>query len=244
MALKAGKNKDARERSQEAFLQAGADLLVEHAQDKGPFAGLTLREICARAERSSGVFYMHWPTLGEYYEALGRHVAAADEEAGADDLASLAELGESEEETSTLDAVVKAADRNLELLMNSPLWDPMQLLNVTWGRSHFRDQMARGYYKFDRATGQAYGRLLAKRGREPRPPLDWDQIGAVLQGLIDGLEMRRKIDPDAVPPSSETATGLFAVAASALLAVLTRPTGDNATLEEAMRALLDESHPV
>lgn len=242
MAVKAGKNEDARERSQEAFLQAGADLLVELAQLKGPFAALTLSKICKRADRSSGVFYDHWDSLKEYYEALGRYVAAADEEAGADDLAALAELGQSEEEASTLDAVVKAADRNIELLMGSPLWDAMQLLNLTWGRDHFRRQMTDGYRKFDHATGQAYGSLLAKRGREPRPPLDWDQIGVVLQGLIDGLGMRGKIDPEAVSPSSETATGLYAVAASALLAVLTRPTGDNATLDEAMRALLDESH--
>lgn len=242
MAVKAGKNKDARERSQEALLQAGADLLVEQARDKGPFAALTLREICARAERSTGVFYMHWKTLEAYYQALGSYLAAADERAFANDVASLVELGESEEEASTLDAVVKAADSNLGLLMDSPLWDAMQLLNLTWGRTHFRDQMIGGYRKFDHATGQAYGSMLEKRGREPRPPLDWDQIGVVLQGLIDGLGMRGKIDPDAVSQSSETATGLYAVAASALLAVLTRPAGDNATLDEAMRALLDESH--
>lgn len=240
MAIKAGKNEDARERSQEALLQAGADLLVEHAQRKGPFAALRLREICARAERSTGVFYMHWPTLDEYYEALGSYLAASDEEAFADDLTSLAELGKSDEETSTLEVLVKAADRNLELLMNSRLWDAMQLLNLTWGRDHFRDQMACGYRKFDHATGQAYGSLLAPRGRQPRPPLDWNQIGAILQGLIDGLGMRRKVDPAAVPLSSEAAIGLYAVAASALLAVLTRPTGDDATLDEAIRALLDE----
>jgi AcrR family transcriptional regulator len=240
MAVKTGKNKDARERSEEALLQAGADLLVEHAQLKGPFAALRLREICARAERSTGAFYMHWATLDEYYEALGNHLAAADEEAFADDLASLEELGKSEPEASLLDTIVTAADRNLELLMNSHLWDAMQLLNMTWGRTHFRDQMVRGYCKFDHATGQAYGSLLAKRGREPRPPLDWNQIGVILQGLIEGLGMRRKIDPDAVPQSSETAVGLYAAAASALLAVLTRPTGDNATLDEAMRALLNE----
>jgi AcrR family transcriptional regulator len=238
--LKAGKNDDARERSKSALLRAGADLLVEHAQVKGPFAALRLRTICARADYSTGAFYLHWSTLDEYYEALGNYLAAADEEAFTDDLASLAELGTSDAEASVLDTVVSAADRNLELLMDSKLWDAMQLLSLTWGRTRFRDQMARGYDRFDYATGQAYGSLLASRGREPRPPLDWNQIGAVLQSLIEGFGMRRKIDPSAVTQSSETALGPYPAAAAALLAVLTRPIGDVGTLDQALRALFVE----
>lgn len=240
MPVKAGKNEDARERSKSALLQAGADLLVEYAQDKGPFAALRLRTICERASYSTGAFYLHWSTLDEYYQALGNYLAVTDEEAFSDDLASLGELGLPEAGASVFDTIVRAADRNLELLMDSQLWDAMQLLSLTWGRTRFRNQMARGYERFDYATGQAYGSLLASRGREPRPPLDWNQIGAVLQGLIEGLGMRRKIDSTAVPQSSDTALGLYAAAAAALLAVLTRPIGDEDTVDQAIRALFVE----
>jgi hypothetical protein len=37
-------------------------------------------------------------------------------------------------EASALGKIVRAADRDFELLMESPLWDAMQLLNVTWGK--------------------------------------------------------------------------------------------------------------
>ena len=88
--------------------------------------------------------------------------------------------------------------------------------------------MAHGYKLLDHATGHVYETILAKRGREPRPSLDRDPIGAMLQGLVKGLGLRYKIDPSAVPQSSELDPGLYASAVAALLAVVTRPVGDGA----------------
>jgi hypothetical protein len=48
--------------------------------------------------------------------------------------------------------------------------------------------------------------------------------------------LRHKIDPAAVP--SESALGLYATAVAAVLAVLTRPAGDKAGLNEALEHLL------
>ena len=96
---------------------------------------------------------------------------------------------------------------------------------------------------FDHDTGQVYGTIPASRGREPRPPLDWDRIGAILQTLVEGFTLRSKVDPSAVPPSAGTELGPYATAIAAVLAVVTRPTGDDASLNEAIEALFNVPSP-
>jgi AcrR family transcriptional regulator len=240
VSLKAGKNEEAREKSRAALLQAGADLLVESAM-RNPFAALRLRGICQRAGYSTGAFYLHWANIDDYHNELAE-LLAADDVFDAD-WAALKETGENNSEASALTAIARVADRDHRLLLDNPLYDAMELLNVTWGRTRFRTQMAHGYRLFDHDTGQVYGTILAKRGREPRPPLDWDRIGAIIQALIEGFTLRYKVDPSAVPPSAETELGPYATAVAALLAVVTRPAGDDANLNEAIEALLDVPDP-
>ena len=237
---KAGKNEEAREKSRAALLQAGADLLVEGAM-RNPFAALRLRGICARAGYSTGAFYLHWANIDDYHDDLAELLSAEDSFDA--DMAALMETGEDSSEASALTAIARVADRDLRLLLDNPLYDAMELLNVTWGRTRFRTQMAHGYRVFDHDTGQVYGAILAKRGREPRPPLDWDRIGAILQALIEGFTLRSKVDPAAVPPSAGTELGPYATAIAAVLAVVTRPAGDGASLNEAIEALLDAPDP-
>ena len=131
------------------------------------------------------------------------------------------------------------AKRDLETMVGNPLWDAMELVNLTWGRTRFRDELKRAYATIDCVTGQIYGSALAKRGREPRAPLDWDGIGAVLQALVDGFGLRYKIDPAVPLSSSEPAFDLYAMAVAAVLAVLTRPAGDDASTDATIQGLLN-----
>jgi AcrR family transcriptional regulator len=239
MSPKIGKNEESRERSRAALLNAGADLLVENAL-QNPFASLKLRSICERANYSTGAFYLHWANIDEYYTDLAEKLAA--DECFDDDMADIADVGERNAEASTLTAITRVADRDIELLLGDPLYDAMELLAVTWGRTQLRKQFADAYRVFDHDIGQTYGTILAKRGREPRPPLDWDRIGAMLQALIEGFTLRSKVDPTAVPQSSGSDHGPYATAVAAMLAVVTRPVGDVANLDEAIHAMFDD-HP-
>jgi AcrR family transcriptional regulator len=241
MPVKAGKNEEARERTRQALLRAGAALFVENSQ-RNPFADLPLRAVCTRAGYSTGAFYANWSNIDEYHQALAEYLAAAaDEEEFIEDLASVEAYVAASGETSALGKVIRAADRDFEALLESSLWDAMQLLNVTWGRTRFQQQMAFGYQQLDHATGEAYASVLRQLDREPRPPFDWDRIGVVLQGLIEGLGMRYKVDPASVPPSSDASPGLYATVVAAVLGVLTRPTGAKATVEDTLQLLLDPS---
>src|ERR1700689_346875 len=120
MARKTGKNEESRQRSREALLRAGAGLLVEHALRK-PFAALPLRSICAKADLSTGAFYMHWDNLDQYYQALVRYLIAGDKQIWAADFAALMELATAPAEGNPLDALTRVADEDLRLLVANPL---------------------------------------------------------------------------------------------------------------------------
>jgi AcrR family transcriptional regulator len=237
MARKSGKNDEARGRSRAALLQAGADLMLEEVT-RNPFAALRLRRLCERAGLSTGAFYVHWPSLDDYRADLAEQLTNGDEMFFSADLASMAEMAGQGIPGTALGTVVRLADRDLSLLVSNPLWDATELVNVTWGRTTFRSELTRGYATIDHKTGQVYGSVLKQAGREPRPPLTWDSIGTILQGLAEGIGLRYKIDPAAIPDTSETAPGLYATAVAALLAVLTRPTGDHASITEMLDTLL------
>jgi hypothetical protein len=65
-----------------------------------------------------------------------------------------------------------------------------------------------------------------------------DGIGAILQALVDGFGLRYKIDSAVPLSSSEPAFDLYAKAVAAVLAVLTRPAGDEASANETLHGLL------
>jgi AcrR family transcriptional regulator len=237
MSRKLGSNEESSQRSHAALLRAGADLLVE-SQLRNPFAFLRVRGICDRAGYSPGAFYRHWKTLDAYYKDLAELLAATDAfDAG---LAELKDAVKRSAEADALSAIAEVADLDLQLLVDNPLYDAMELINVTWARTVLREQMAAGYQAFDSDTGMVYGAILAARGREPCPPLDWDGIGKLLQSLLEGFTLRHKVDPTAVPLSSKSELSPYATAVAAVLAVVTRPAGDNASVVERLQALLNQ----
>jgi AcrR family transcriptional regulator len=240
MSPKIGKNDEARERSRASLLQAGADLLMEKTM-RNPFAAVRLRGLCERAGYSTGAFYLHWANIDEYYDELAELLVAEDVFDA--DFAILMETAESSAQADALTAITHVADRDLQLLLEDPHYDAAELLNVTWGRSRLQDQMAHSYRVYDHDTGRVYGRILTQRGREPRPPLDWDRIGKILQAMIEGFTLRHKVDPDAVPPLSNPELAPYTTAVAAVLAAVTRPVGDNANLAETLQALLDATTP-
>ena len=238
MPRKTGPNDEARERSRAQLLQAGADLMLDQAT-QNPFAALRLRRLCEKAGLSTGAFYVHWATMEQYYDDLAEHLTQDRELAYQADFASLSDLAGKCAGQDAAAAVARLAKRDLETVIGNPLWDAMELVNLTWGRTRSPDELKRAYATIDRATGQIYGSVLANHRREPRPPLDWDGIGAVIQALVDGFGLRYKIDP-AVPLSSpEPAFDLYAIAVAAVLAVLTRPAGDDASTDETVQGLLN-----
>src|SRR5215470_5925642 len=108
--------------------------MVDQAK-QNPFAALRLRRLCEKAGLSTGAFYVHWATMEEYYDDLAELLTQDREVAYQVDFSILSDLAERCADQDAAAAVERLAKRDLETLVDNPLWDAMELVNLTWGRT-------------------------------------------------------------------------------------------------------------
>jgi AcrR family transcriptional regulator len=235
---KAGKtHAEAREGSRRALLRAGAEMLTETAQ-RNPFAGVRVREVCDRADYSTGAFYAHWPNAQAFYDELADYFMG---DMLLEDFTILTEEARLGAERPGATALLELAEADLKVLLGNQEWDAVELLNLTLARTTQRDSARRGYRAIDEITGETYALILDRLDREPRPPLSSEHIGATLQALIEGFAFRAKVDVEGlVLPGAEDHTRLYAYAVAGLLCAMTRPRGDERGIAE---SLDDELRP-
>jgi AcrR family transcriptional regulator len=231
VSRKAGKtHEQARERTREALFRAGAEMLTESTA-RDPFAGIRIRELCERADYSTGAFYAHWPNAQAFYDELSAHFMS---DVLVDDFDELKARAREAGEQPGAGAVLDLAEDDLRLLLENPHWDAVELLNLTLARTTHRDSAVRGYRTIDALTGRTYQLLLEPLGREPRPPLTWERIGVVLQGLVEGFGFRAKVDAESLRLPGLEHPQLYAQTVAAVLVSLTRPHGDRRDLEQSL----------
>jgi AcrR family transcriptional regulator len=237
---RAGKtNAQALEQSRNALLRAGVELLGDEA-NRQPFSALHVRTICRQAEYSTGAFYVHWPEASDYFDELSTFLlSAGGGSVWASDMELLTEHARGCSIDDPWSALVGLAELDFDLLIAKDEWDAIELFTVTWGRTRFRAEAKDGYRAVDGQTGAAYGVLLARLGRKPRPPFELDTIATVLQGLIEGLGLRQRVDPEAIelPGSdgSRPSPSIYPVAAATLLGFLTTSEHDDRKVPEIAR---------
>src|SRR5258708_33993332 len=83
-------------------------------------------------------------------------------------------------------ALLELAEADLKVLLGNQEWDAVELLNLTLARTTQRDSARRGYRPIDEITGETYALILDRLGREPRPRLSNEHIGATRQALMQG----------------------------------------------------------
>ena len=236
---KAGKTHEAsRVESRTKLLEAGVELILEHAQ-RNPFASLRVRTICERAGYSTGAFYVHWPDTDAFQLELAEHLLS--DELTLEDFETLHGIADAGRDQPLLDALASLAFSDLDELMKNSAWDANELLNVTWGRSRLRREAADGYREVDGLTAELYGRVLEAHDREPRPPFTMRQIAVLLQGLVEGLGLRQKVDPEALEISERERRSLYSTGVLALLAVLTRKRGTRGDLEDVLGKAFEDT---
>jgi len=229
--------------SRDALLAAGCHLLLEE-EHRSPFAALGVSEICEQAGYTSGAFYNHWPTTDAYFAALSTYLLSGGASYDAD-FEQLREVADSVDISDPLAATAELADADLKLLIDNEYWDAIELFQITWGRREFQRESAEGYRLVDSQTAGTYGRLLERLGRAPRAPLSLEQIGTILQALVEGFGLRHRIDPESIAGSLETGPdfNLYAIAAASLLAALTTAGDDRRGAPEMLRDELRNREP-
>lgn len=232
-------NAERRDESRNALLNAGADLVVKASQ-VNPFAALRVRQICDAAQYSTGAFYLHWENVDEYHDALSQYLLVLDGEAWETDFSAMAAIARDTAVDDPLSALFRIAESDFNSLISNPTWDAMELLMLTWGRTRYRDEAVEGFKQVDRMTARAYGLLLKRLERETRPPFTAEQVATLLQGLVEGLGLRHRVDPDSVTgtAAADKPTSLYPLGAACLLAVMTRPKGDDRDAVDLLRELL------
>jgi AcrR family transcriptional regulator len=229
---KAGKtNAEASQESRDALLLAGTELLAEEAK-RNPFATIALRDLCKRAGRSTGTFYVHWKSAEAFQLELARGLLV---QSLGDDFIELKQFARDTSGQPGAESILALAERDIEMLLSNRHWDAIELLNTTWARTtSLREPAASGYRAMDQLTGETYDMILQRLGREPRPPLTVVDLGGMLQALVEGFGLRAKVDPDGMSLQHDTAQQRYAVAVAAVLAILTRPIGDRRSTNEAL----------
>jgi AcrR family transcriptional regulator len=230
---KAGKtHAEARERSRLAILRAGAEMLTDLAL-RNPFAGIRIRQLCERAEYSTGAFYAHWPNAKTYYDELSDYFMG---DMLLEDFDALKQHAQCGAEQPGAAAILDLAEEDLRVLLANEQWDAVELLNLTVARTTHRESARRGYRAVDEITSETYGLILQRLGREARPPLTDAQVGTTLQALVEGFAFRAKVDPEGIVSSDQDHPQLYAYSVAGLLSTLTRPRGDGRDVYE----MLDE----
>jgi AcrR family transcriptional regulator len=220
---KAGKtHAQARERSRRAILRAGAEMLTDSAQ-RNPFAAIRIRQLCERAEYSTGAFYAHWPNAKAFYDELSEYFMG---EMLIEDFDALIRIARRVAKKPGAAAIVNLAEEDLRILLANEQWDAVELLNLTIARTTHGESARRGYRAVDEVTAETYALILERLGREPRPPVTASQIGVALQALVEGFALRSRVEPEAMSPSELQHQTLYAYAVAGLLSALTRPRGD------------------
>ena len=134
--------------------------------------------------------------------------------------------------------MLRLAEDDFSSLLENEHWDAMELFLLTWGRTRYRDGAADGYREVDRMTAEAYGALLERLERHPREPFTLEQIASILQGLVEGLGFRHRVDPGALDggDGAGVPASLYAVCVATLLSVMTAAPDDDRDLFTVSRA--------
>lgn len=190
-----GRSADATRRK---LLEAGLDLLRRDA------VGHALNQVkAAKVARAAGVtqgaFFHYWPTQADYLEELFDFALATDRYAWTNRVAS----GWIEELDAGGD--LEHLTRHISSALVAGLGDDVsfQVQAALWGRAEVDEAVAarlrRLYRDVDRQFGELFRRTLEARGLQVSDGHDYEEMARIANAILEGLVMRRRIDPDLVP---------------------------------------------
>ena len=211
------------------MLDAGRELVYERPVG-ATLEHLRVTDVAARAGVTVGAVYHYWPSQDDYRVALLEDLLSPTRYPAWE---AVAESLPADGEVPLLAAVRTAARISRESMEAS---DDIRVTLGFWaaGDAELVGRLATQYREVDDGWVQVYRTVLGRHGLEPRPPFTYGHIATVLTALIDGLHVRRSLDPESSPldlvADDEARWDLLGAAALAFLASATRLTGDGEDL--------------
>lgn len=210
------------EEGRRQLLEAGRDHLHENPLG-APLDHVRIADIVARLGLSIGAVYHYWETQDDYRDDLLELLLSPEQ------LPAVFHAGQA------VGDAVAAAETFEELIRTSAeisfagLAESADRERLTWAlmahddpgiNTRLGDQSA----EVGRRWASLFVEYFPRYGLEPRPPFTHDSIAVVLMGMVQGLHIRRTIDPEVVGGELGDGWDLFAAAALAFLIGATRPT--------------------
>lgn len=186
------------EATRRRLLDAGLDVLRQES------VGHVLNQVKAakvarRAGLTQGAFFHHWPSQAAYLEDLFDHALVCDRfewtsRIAAESLEELAAGGDLEVLTKRIagELVANLSD-DVSFQVQTGLWARADVDEVVAERLH------RLYADTDRRFGELFQQALESRGFRARPGHSYEEMARIANAILEGLVVRRRIDPELVP---------------------------------------------
>ena len=204
--------------TQERMLEAGIALWA----DEDPsvvFGGFSVARVAKAAGVTRATFYSYWSTTEDYLLALVAHLNARPQGGWSSEVASRVELLRMAG-TRALDSFLETSA--LRLAQN--IEDPTVRVRLGFASKADDPEVAAGlrslYRNMEERTFAPNRALRESWGREPRPPFTEGWIQALFAALLDGITIRRMIDPEMMPSES------FGLAGAIIMSISTKAIDD------------------
>ena len=200
------------------FLEAGEALLAESATET-TMRSLTVRAITKRARRSTGAFYHYWETQADYIRDLVPFLMRWDARVDGDPVIEQVQAAEPSQLDvafatwlldGAIDTIATTPIGRLEWLLFSMVDDP-----EVCGILH---DLYRDYADVFAAE---YERLFGGVGLRPVDGMTWVDFSTMVTATLDGLAMRRAIDPERA--SKDIAARMLAAVVTSVLVPVDAP---------------------
>jgi AcrR family transcriptional regulator len=178
----------------QAFLEAGTEILFRTSHD--PAAGVpSLLAVCRETGLSSGAFYRCWPTQSAFLRDLVHHALAPIEVVGGDPVtAAFAALGKGE---LSAELVGSLADWSVTSAVESPAVRAQLLLWSLTDDPEVIDALGEVHRAYQTTFAEFYRRLFEGTNARLVDGITYEHLAVMLTALLDGLTIRRRIDPEA-----------------------------------------------
>ena len=179
--------------------------------------GLTVARISNEAGVTRSTFYSYWPSVDDYLIDLVDHLGRRYHPGRLDEMA-----GHVVAESIIGDTVTRFLDACREHFLLT-VDDPTSRLRLGLMAMHddrTTERLATVMRDSEAELDVRYDQVRRTWGRVMRDPIGADHLQVVFTALIDGLALRRRIDPDAVPDD------LYGLVAMCLMIFITRRADD------------------
>jgi AcrR family transcriptional regulator len=162
------------------------------------FGGLTVARLAKAAGVTRATFYSYWPSLEDYLGDLLDHLATLDPDGYRPGVSPAVQLLSSAGVQIDPD-FYEACAQQFQAVMDDPAFRLRLAFFSKWDDPVIAAGLRRRYRIVEQNTEERHGAVRASWGREIRPPFTVEQVHATYNSVMEGLAMRRLVDPDLVP---------------------------------------------